>query len=327
MMSGKKPLADRIYQAQCYGSIEPIEYMIPYPNLGALVDGQNIKLAKKIWFVPQKLSYVDLLQRINQTANWLEQLGITNHDRVYLDNCPTPAAEILAHAIWLIGGSVVIGSDLPQILGGCQPKLIIGKSTAGIGGIDIIPIGEGQKQYPKIAEKFPVGYESKHKALLSDEALVFWNDDRGIRLSHYNLLINTNGALSQLAPDRATTLQINLPATSTAWAVLQAILPIYAGIGMSPDEGELGIGIEKSEAIDYYLNYDLKSILSDDRQIHILPETTAVLKIGDNLIPLTKIVKTDAGKIIMSGHSVMMGYTDDTINDESFTEIGLEIPL
>jgi len=327
MLSTKKPLADRIYQAQCYGSVEPIEYMIPYPNLGALVDGQNIKLADKIWYLPQQLSYAKLLQRIYQTANWLEQLGITNHDRVYLADCPTPAAEILAHAIWLVGGSVVIGSDQQKILGCCEPKLIIGNSTADVGGLNIIAIGEEKKQYPRVTEKLPVEYKSKHKALLSDEALVFWNGDWGVRLSHYNLLINANGTLSQLASDRDTTLRINLPAATTAWVVLQAILPIYAGIGMSPDEGELGIGIEKSAPTDYYLNYDLKSTLDDNHQIHILPETTAVLKIDNRPIPLTKIIETDAGKIIVSGHSVMMGYTDDIINEQSFTEAGLELPL
>ncbi|MCP4711415.1 MAG: hypothetical protein GY869_22575, partial [Planctomycetes bacterium] len=251
-MSNKNSLADRIYQAQCFGSVEPIEYMIPYPNLGSLVDGQNIKLADRFWYLPQQLSYADLLQRINQTANWLEQLSITNHDRVYLANCSTPAAEILAHAIWLVGGSVVIGTDQQKILDGCEPKLIIGNSTADNGSVDKISIDKEEKQYPKITEKFPSNYRSKHKALLSDEALVYWSGDRGIRLSHYNLLINANGSLSQLASDRDTALRINLPATTTAWAVLQAILPIYAGIGMSPDEGELGIGIEKSVPTDYY---------------------------------------------------------------------------
>ena len=36
-------LEKRIYQAQCIGNVEPIEHMVPYPNLRSLVDGQNIK--------------------------------------------------------------------------------------------------------------------------------------------------------------------------------------------------------------------------------------------------------------------------------------------
>ena len=36
-------LKKRIYQAQCIGNVEPIEHMVPYPNLRSLVDGQNIK--------------------------------------------------------------------------------------------------------------------------------------------------------------------------------------------------------------------------------------------------------------------------------------------
>ena len=31
-------LKERIYQAQCLGNVQPIEHMVPYPNLRALVD-------------------------------------------------------------------------------------------------------------------------------------------------------------------------------------------------------------------------------------------------------------------------------------------------
>ena len=36
-------LKSRIYKAQTIGNVEPIEHMIPYPNLRSLIDGQNIK--------------------------------------------------------------------------------------------------------------------------------------------------------------------------------------------------------------------------------------------------------------------------------------------
>ncbi|MBT7424405.1 MAG: hypothetical protein HN782_09375, partial [Candidatus Marinimicrobia bacterium] len=41
-------LKEKIYQAQCLGNIQPIEHMVPYPNLRALVDGQNIKYGQKL---------------------------------------------------------------------------------------------------------------------------------------------------------------------------------------------------------------------------------------------------------------------------------------
>ena len=32
-----------IYNAQCIGNVEPIEFMIPYPSMCSLIEGQNIK--------------------------------------------------------------------------------------------------------------------------------------------------------------------------------------------------------------------------------------------------------------------------------------------
>lgn len=36
-----------IYQAQCIGNVEPIEYMIPYPSMRSLIEGQNIKYSDR----------------------------------------------------------------------------------------------------------------------------------------------------------------------------------------------------------------------------------------------------------------------------------------
>ena len=41
-------IKSRIYQAQCIGNVEPIEYMIPYPSMRSLIEGQNIKYAEQI---------------------------------------------------------------------------------------------------------------------------------------------------------------------------------------------------------------------------------------------------------------------------------------
>ena len=49
-------LKERIYQAQCLGNVQPIEHMVPYPNLRALVDGQNIKYGEKLVYADNKLT-------------------------------------------------------------------------------------------------------------------------------------------------------------------------------------------------------------------------------------------------------------------------------
>lgn len=304
MNSVKSTLADRIYRAQSYGTIEPIEFMVPYPNLGSLVAGQNIKLADRIWYRPDQITYGDLLGRINQTANWLAGQGITNHDTVFLSACPTPQAEILAHAVWLVGAVVVLGADDKNIRKNCQPKLVI----------------DSKINYPETCANYFTDYTPGHKALLSDDALLYWHGDRGIRLSHYNLLVNANGILSLIDPPEI--LQIDLPAVDPAWAVLQAILPLYAGSGFAGDSGGLHIGGD--ESADYQLNYNI-SDANAAHQLRIIPEASAVAQIGSQTLPLTTYEELPDGEIRLTGHMVMQGYTDDAINETVFTDDGLEL--
>ena len=40
-------LKSRIYKAQTVANVEPIEHMIPYPNLRALIECQNIKYGQR----------------------------------------------------------------------------------------------------------------------------------------------------------------------------------------------------------------------------------------------------------------------------------------
>ncbi|MFH1852339.1 MAG: AMP-binding protein [Candidatus Neomarinimicrobiota bacterium] len=325
-MTCQKSLQDRIYQAQCYGSVEPIEYMVPYPNLGTLVEGQNIKFAAEIWYHPQQLSYADLLQQINRTANWLVSRGITNHDRVCLADCPTPQAEILALAIWLTGASVLLvgPDDIPAAVKDCRPKLLIGRGeVAGI-NLEFISIGKTAAQYPGCAAGSPATFRHHHKAQLNDEALVCWKADRGIRLSHYNLLVNANGTLKLIPLPPKTVLQIKLPADSTAWAVLQAILPLYAGIGMSPDKGDLHIASGAAGPADFRLDFSGTG-KNAPNLIRIIPEATAVTAVGENTVHMTRIETTANGKLRISGHSVMLGYTNGALNEQAFTEDGLEL--
>jgi len=43
-------MKEKIYQAQCVGNVEPIEYMIPYPSMRSLIEGQNIKFSNSLFF-------------------------------------------------------------------------------------------------------------------------------------------------------------------------------------------------------------------------------------------------------------------------------------
>ena len=47
----KSDIEKKIYQAQSIGNVEPIEYMVPYPNTSALIEGQNIKFSEQLLIV------------------------------------------------------------------------------------------------------------------------------------------------------------------------------------------------------------------------------------------------------------------------------------
>ena len=44
-------VSDRIYNAQCLGNIEPVEYIVPYPNIFSLLEGENVKFGDNYLFL------------------------------------------------------------------------------------------------------------------------------------------------------------------------------------------------------------------------------------------------------------------------------------
>ena len=75
-------LKSRIYKAQTVGNVEPIEHMIPYPNLRSLIDGQNIKYGERVVYKDHNLTSNIIYDKAQQIANWLQSKGIQPKNRV-----------------------------------------------------------------------------------------------------------------------------------------------------------------------------------------------------------------------------------------------------
>ncbi len=330
-MNFETQLQEKIYLAQCYGTIEPIEYMVPYPNLGSLVEGQNIKLADKTWYTPHDITYGQLLNRIRKTANWLLDHGIGNNDYVLLLNCPSPEAEILAYAVWTLGAIVVLaGDDDPEgVLAAIKPKLIVGEADENFENLEIIAVGADLKAYPGAAGNYPIELGTRWQAALDQDALVFWQSGRGIRLSHYNLLVNANGVRIVMETDNYDSLRINLPTNSTAWVILQTLLPVYTGIEWDPEEGLLTIGYPRQyENMDFLINFRWwKPLNQEIPELTIVPEATAVILIDEDIVPMLEVDRCETGSLCLSGHTVMQGYLDDHSNAQVFTNGWLKLSV
>ena len=294
-------LKERIYQAQCLGNVQPIEHMVPYPNLRALVDGQNIKYGEKLVYAEHQLTSDKVYSMAQQTANWLISMDISPKDRILVEQLPFPQNEILAFGIWTLGASMVLTGDhnIEDATKYASPSLIINTDV----------------NYFEKIKTFSKDYNPTYKPLLADEAMVFWNQGKGIKLSHYNLLVNANGIQHAIELFENQTFQVNLEPKSMAWVILQAILPLYSGAPLTSKNPDILLGENEG---DFLIKFQWEQLEeTNPPSLFILNENTAFISMNKTAIHLTGFNKNNKPKKI-TGHSVMMGYLDDELNEKVF---------
>ena len=301
-------LKKRIYQAQCIGNVEPIEHMVPYPNLRSLVDGQNIKYREKMVYADLGLTSDKIYRLAQQTANWLTDKEVKPKDRILIDRLPFPQTEILAFGVWTLGGTIVITGDGN-----------LDEAKKEISPAKIINIEEN---YFEKIKSFPENHDPTFKPLLQHEAMIFWNKGKGIRLSHYNLLVNANGVQHAIDLFENQTYHVNLKPNSTAWVILQAMLPLYSGAPLTSTNPDISIGVNDG---DYKICFEWDSLKeTSPPSLYVCNENTAFLSINKSPLHLTAL-DDDVNPKKISGHSVMMGYVDRKLNEKVFLKDSLKI--
>ena len=306
----KTDLEKRIYQAQCIGNVEPIEYMIPYPSMRSLIEGQNIKFSEQVIIEDSSITNLKFYGLVQQTAHWLDSIGLKPRERIIISELEYPQAEILLYGIWHLGAIAVIPAnmDVDRVKQKSDTSLLVDQ------GIDLF----------ENIKDFPTEFEPKYKPLLNDEALVTFEKEQGIRLSHYNLLVNVNSIQKVLSIKSRTRYKSSLKPRSTGWVVFQAILPIYCGCIYDTVNPDFTIGETEN---DFNLRYDLKNMSEFSKtDIAICPENSAGLSLEGLPVHLTDFSLKN-GELKLQGHSVMMGYLDDSANESSFRNKALYIPV
>ena len=303
-------IKSKIYQAQCIGNVEPIEYMIPYPSMRSLIEGQNIKYATQIIIKDRNITNQTFYNYVQQTSHWLESLGLEPKERMIIPDLGYPQTEILLYGIWNLGaiGVLAANADRKGLKSICRFKLDIDTKT---------------NLFEKIKGQ-PIEYKPKYKPLLDDEALLSFEQEDGIRLSHYNLLVNTNGIQKAIGLKSRTKIFCDLKPRSATWVIFQAILPIYCGCIFDHSNPEVTFGNSKNS---FNLRADIKNIAEfakDD--IGLCPENTAAISIGSEPIHLTSY-SLEKTKMMIKGHSVMMGYLNELKNESSYYKEGLHISI
>ena len=304
----KTDIKTKIYNAQCIGNVEPIEYMTPYPSMRSLIEGQTIKFSGQIMNEISNITNQDFFDLVMQTSNWLQSIGIEPKQRVIVPELEHLECQILLFGIWNMGCSAVFtqGQNIENI-----DKRIVDAQTVRLND----SLFDTIKAYSN-------KYLAKHKPLLSDEAVLSFEKESGIRLSHYNLLINVNGIEKAIGLKSKTSFHCDLRTGSICWIIFQAILPVHCGLIYNNKNSKLTIG---ESGKDYNLRRDLNNLSSfASNDIAICIENTAALSINGEPIHLSDYDMLNDG-IRVRGHSVMMGYLDDEINKVAFENSGLKI--
>ena len=304
----KTDIKTKIYSAQCIGNVEPIEYMTPYPSMRSLIEGQTIKFSDQKINEISNITNQDFFDLVMQTSNWLQSIGIEPKQRVIVPELEHLECQILLFGIWNMGCSAVFtqGQSIENI-----DKRIVDAQTVTL-----------NESLFDIIKTYSNNYLAKHKPLLSDEAVLSFEKESGIRLSHYNLLINVNGIEKAIGLEGRTSFHCDLRTGSMCWIIFQAILPVHCGLIYNNKDPELTIG---ESGKDYNLRHDLNNLSSfASNDIAICIENTAALSINGEPIHLSDYDMLNDG-IRVRGHSVMMGYLDDEINEVAFENGGLKV--
>jgi len=299
-----------IYQAQCIGNVEPIEYMIPYPSMRSLIEGQNIKYSNQIIIENPSTTNYDFYVLVQKTAVWLTKLGIKPKTRVVINGNNPFLKTLLLFGVWQIGSTAIISNS--------SSLDIIRKETQA--KFDVSIDENIFQEISNLDEKFI----PNHKPLLSDEALIIYKDTIGVRLSHYNLLVNTNSIQKALEYPSQSRISIKIQCDSIGWVILGSILPIYSGYIIDNKNPDFTIGLDNC---DFNIRFDLKNILGYSKNdIGICEENSGCISFGSQPIHLTNFLLSD-NKIKISGHSVMMGYLNKTKNQNSFFDKSLNLKI
>ncbi len=303
-------IKEKVYQAQCIGNVEPIEYMIPYPSMRSLIEGQNIKFSKQLIFSNLSITNYDFYILVQKTAKWLMEMNVKPKSRVIISSDDPFLKTLLLFGVWHLGATAVLSgkTDLDHVKEKTKCEHQISMNEHHLDAIS------------KLSDNFI----PTHKPLLNEEAIIVFKDSLGIKLSHYNLLVNVNSISKLLNLPSQSRISIQLPSDSISWIILGSILPIYLGLIIDNSNPEITIG---SKRCDYNVRYDLESVLNFSKtDIGICPENSGCLSLGSEPIHLTSF-SIDNHKLRITGHSVMMGYLSESENQKSFYNESLNIKI
>lgn len=264
-MSDLSPsLKEKIFQAQSVSGTPPTEPMVPYRNIGALLEEKTDRYEERPFLIfysddgyRKEYSFREFYEEVHRTANFLLSSGIRKGDRIATISHNHSDTVIQYFAAFLIGAVVVpinVGEDderVAYILTNSVTRLAFVRNDYldRITAIRTkVPSLEQIVQTGKAVNAslpfFPTEI-AKHTAIckpsdvpgLQDEALIVYTsgttgNPKGVVLVQYNLLVDAMAITEwhRLSDDQR--MMCVLPIHHVNGTIVTLITPLYAGCGV-----------------------------------------------------------------------------------------------
>ncbi|MEK9136381.1 MAG: class I adenylate-forming enzyme family protein, partial [Bacteroidota bacterium] len=194
-------LLDKIFQAQSVDGMPPTEPMVPYKNIGDLLEQQADTYEQKAFLIfyaedghRKEYSYREFFEEVCRTANYLQSVGIRIGDRIATVSHNHSDVVIQYFAAFMLGAVVVpvnVSEDdkrIAYILQNSQAELafvrdefverICGIRCEAPGLKTIVQVGKKPKpDLPHLQTELvmqPLRFKPAKRPHLSDEALIVY---------------------------------------------------------------------------------------------------------------------------------------------------------
>ncbi|RMF09476.1 MAG: hypothetical protein D6762_03590 [Candidatus Neomarinimicrobiota bacterium] len=293
-------LTDRLHRAQTFGNVGPEEYMVPFPNLGSLLEGKTIKEGNQVLFAGPGGTVAEVQQAVTSWLPELRSRGVEPGTVVTLTASDPRLFLVQAFAVWTLGGILYLGQD----------------------PFDRVQIRLSDRIVPSTPE---MEFRLRWRPHLETEAVWQEKGDTCIRLSHYNLLINAYALHRVLALPPGRRLLVQAKVQDTADLLCQCLLPLLGNHTLVKSGPDVVIGSEAD--CTYRVARSWRRLVSTDPPtLYYLPEHTAFVALNEHLFPYVDL-RLEDDQVVFSGHAAMLGYATEAETARVLTKEGYRVPL
>jgi len=255
---------DHIFAAHTVGDVLPTEPLVPYGNIGDLLEHQVDRFEQKAFLIfyddaghRREYAYREFYEEVCKTANFLRAAGIERGDRIATVSHNHSDVVIQYFATFLLGAVVVpinVGEDdkrITYILQNSETKLAfvrdqyidrIKSLLPHIPGLRTI-VQVGAKVDPSLPlydteiAKQSTRFASASRPGLQDEALIVYTSGttghpKGVVLVQYNLLVDAMAIVEWHRLSEDQRMMCVLPIHHVNGTIVTLMAPLYAGCGI-----------------------------------------------------------------------------------------------